>query len=537
MKKYILFTFVIVLVLLCAMVLAACSTTSKTTQTTQTTQPAKTTTTSSPAGTVTKQTGGKLVLLQTTELNSFYNAEQSGPEDGMQSRPAMETLIVYAKDGTFKPWLLEAVTEDAQAKTITVKVRKNIKFHDGTPLNAAAVKWNLEQIAKSQRFAPDYKAITSMDIVDDYTLRINFSQWNSYFLNTWIGQNIMSPTSFEKNGLEWCRTHCVGTGPFKLVSYERDVKKVFERNDDYWRGKPYLDSMEIKIVPDQTVQVSMLLSGQADIISGVTYSDAQEFKNNNKFIVSQSIVNQGVTFLAPNSINPNSPFAKLEVRQAISYAIDKDKILPAIYKGFGAAANQLGHQGIWCYNPSVAGYPYDPAKAKALLEKAGLGSGFTTKLYSRNEADTVALDTAVADYLSKIGVKVEINAVNQGQYMTLMIMQGWSEGILMGSVQAYPDAQLLMKDLSSLGHVGFSKSLAHFDDLDKKVSDAIQAPDFNTKKDTVLQLQTMFIDKYALVTPIVTAGSKYLKSAKLHDDYVCVIYEQPDTFGDAWKEK
>jgi hypothetical protein len=116
-------------------------------------------------------------------------------------------------------------------------------------------------------------------------------------------------------------------------------------------------------------------------------------------------------------------------------------------------------------------------------------------------------------------------------------MQGWSEGILMGSVQAYPDAQLLMKDLSSLGHVGFSKSLAHFDDLDKKVSDAIQAPDFNTKKDTVLQLQTMFIDKYALVTPIVTAGSKYLKSAKLHDDYVCVIYEQPDTFGDAWKEK
>jgi peptide/nickel transport system substrate-binding protein len=534
MKKLLLFTFAIILVVVCAMVLSGCTTT---TQTTKTTQPTTTTTTSTLPGTVAKQYGGKLMMLQTTELNSFYISEQSGPEDGLQSRPAMETLLVYEKDGTFKPWLAEAITEDAQAKTITIKVRKNVKFHDGTTLNAAAMKWNLEQFAKNQRFAPDYKTLTSIDIVDDYTLRLNFSQWNSYFLSTLIGQNIMSPTSFEKNGLEWCRTHCVGTGPFKLVSYQRDVKKVFERFDDYWRGKPYLDSVEISIVPDPTVQVSMLLSGQADLINGVTYSNAEEFKNNPKYIVSQSVVNKGVTFLAPNSINPNSPFAKLEVRQAISYAIDKDKMLPAIFKGFGSATNQLAHEGIWCYNPAVAGYPYDPAKAKALLEKAGYGGGLTTKLYSRNEADTVALDTAVADYLSKIGIKVEINAVNQGQYMTLMIMQGWSEGILMAGVQAYPDVQLLMKDLTSLGHVGFSKSLARFDDLDKKVTEAIQAPDFNTKRDIDQQLQAMFIDKYALVTPIVTAGSKYLKSSKLHDDYVCVVYEQPNTFGDAWKEK
>jgi ABC-type transport system substrate-binding protein len=521
MKKLLSLTLAVILVLVCAVILGGCQTTTQT----------------KPAGTAVKQIGGKLVMLQTTELNSFYNAEQSGPEDGMQSRPATETLVVYEKDGTFKPWLAEEITEDAQSRAITVKVRKNVKFHDGTTLDAAAVKWNLEQFAKSPRFAPDYKAVTSMDVKDDYTLRINFSEWNSYFLNTWIGQNVMSPTSFSKNGLEWCRTHVVGTGPFKLVSYERDVKKVFERNDDYWRGKPNLDSIEIAIVPDPTVQVSMLLSGQADLINGVTYSDAAEFKNNPKFVISQSTVNKGVSFLAPNSIDPKSPFAKLEVRQAISYAIDKDKMLNAIFKGYGNPTNQLAHEGIWSYNPSVAGYPYNPEKAKDLLQKAGYSGGFTTKLYSRNEADTVSLVTAVADYLSKIGIRVEINAVNQGQYMTLMIMQGWPEGMLLGAIQSYPDAQLIMKDLSSLGHVGFSKSLAHFDDLDKKVAEAIQAPDFNTKRDTVRQLQSMFIDQYALVTPIVTSGSKYLKSAKLHDDHVCVVYEQPDTFGDAWKEK
>jgi ABC-type transport system substrate-binding protein len=347
----------------------------------------------------------------------------------------------------------------------------------------------------------------------------------------------MSPTSFEQNGIEWCRTHCIGTGPFKLVSFERDVKKVFERFDDYWRGKPRLDKMEILIVPDPMVQVSMLLSGQADLINGVTYSDAEEFQNDPDIVVSQSIVNKGIMFLAPNSIDPDSPFAKLEVRQALGYAIDTNTIADAIYKGYGDPTNQLGHEGIWCYNPSVVGYPYDPDKAEDLLQQAGYGDGFTANLYCRSEPDIVTLTTAVADYLSKVGININVSPVDQGQYMMLMIMQGWPDGILMAGIQAYPDAQLVMNDFSSFGHVGFNQSMAHFDDYDEMVAAAIAAPDYDTKVNIVQQLQTILIDKYALITPISVSGNIYLKSAKLHDEYTCTIYEQPDTFADAWKER
>ena len=477
-------------------------------------------------------------MLQANEINSFFVGEQSGPEDSAQSRPAMENLVFYNEDGIIVPWLADSITEDAEAKTITVKVKQGVKFHDGTILDAAAVKWNLEQWATNPRWSPDYRKITSMDIVDDYTLRINFSEWNSYFLTTWIGQNVQSPTSFEKNGIEWCRTHCVGTGPFKLVSFERDVKKVFERFDDYWQeGKPYLDRIEILIVPESMVQVSMLLSGDADLINAATFSDAEEFKDDPDIIVSQSKVTPGFLCLSPNSINPDSPFAKLEVRQALSYAIDTETIVNAVYKGNGEATNQLANKGSWSYNPSVVGYPYDPEKARALLEEAGYGGGFDTKLYSRNDAEVVALDTAIADYLSEVGINVEINAVEAGQFMMLQIMQGWPEGILMGQVQAYPNIHLLMKDFTSFGHVGFAKSTVHYDELDNVVAEAIHAPDFDTKRDLIRQLQVMFIDEYALIMPVVTAGSLYLKSAKLHDEYTCVIYESTHTFADAWKEK
>jgi peptide/nickel transport system substrate-binding protein len=144
---------------------------------------------------------------------------------------------------------------------MTYNLRKGVKFHDGSELNATVVKWNLENV-KAAKQAPNW---SSVDIIDDYTVRINLSK----FQNTmWSGFNasMISKAAFDNNSLDWVRQNPVGTGPYKFVSYEKDATFTGIKNPDYWRegadGKPlpYLDGVKISFIPDSVTQESAMLA-------------------------------------------------------------------------------------------------------------------------------------------------------------------------------------------------------------------------------------------------------------------------------------
>ncbi len=224
-----------------------------------------------------------------------------------QVAPAIETLLRTDKTGKPVPWLATAVKENAAAKTITLTLRKGVKFHDNTDFNAEAVKWNLEQHMAVK--GPGTEKFQSIDVVNEYTIRINLSQWDSTVTNN-LSQTlgmIISPAAVKKNGIDWAASHPTGTGPFLFVSWEKDTRTVYKKFPGYWqKGKPYLDEIVWTPIADSLIRVLSLRKGELDLILSVSPKDIASLEKEG-FAVKRQFIGSGATSLVPDSANPKSP--------------------------------------------------------------------------------------------------------------------------------------------------------------------------------------------------------------------------------------
>ena len=189
--------------------------------------------------------------------------------DSKLQKPVVESFIRETVSGNYKPWLATSWKIDQANNTITLFLRKGVKFHDGTDFNAQAAKWTIDKAIEAKQV----KGFLSADVVDDYTVRINVQKYQNNLLNLLASSmcNPVSPTAYEKNGEEWAKWHPVGTGPFKFVSFERGDKLTYTRWDGYWRkGEPYLDGIEYLFIRDpMTQQAAMRARGdeRVDVLS------------------------------------------------------------------------------------------------------------------------------------------------------------------------------------------------------------------------------------------------------------------------------
>ncbi len=149
-----------------------------------------------------------------------------------------QRLLQTDENGNLLPCLATSWQYSPDYKTLTLTLRQGVKFHDGTPFNAEAGKFDLEMRRDVGKIS-DVASIASIDTVDNFTIRLNLSKPDPILLRTLGtgGTHITSPTAFKTMGKDWCLTHSVGTGPFKFVSYQRSVSIKFERFDDYWGGQ------------------------------------------------------------------------------------------------------------------------------------------------------------------------------------------------------------------------------------------------------------------------------------------------------------
>ncbi len=336
---------------------------------------------SPPANQSKPRYGGTLRLSQQQDGTRVGYPPKMGPTPYSLKMvaPVIETLLRVDKTGKVIPWLATGFKEDPKAKTITLTLRKGIKFHDGTDFNAEAVKWNLEQARDAKLTGSlEFKAI---DRVDDYTVRINLDDWDSTVtanLTQYAGMMI-SPTAAKKNGPDWAAAHPVGTGPFEFVSWEKDIRAVFKKFPNYWqKGKPYLDEIVWIPIADSNTRFMSFKAGELDAQVTMDLKHLEEAKKLG-YPVSSSGGSGAIGFVF-DSANPKSPFADIRVRQAVQYAIDPQAIAKGVLYGQVEPTNQWSYKGHWSYNPSVVGYPYNPAKAKALLKQAGFPNGFKTKI-------------------------------------------------------------------------------------------------------------------------------------------------------------
>ena len=246
----------------------------------------------------------------------------------------LEQLVVFSEKniGQLVPQLASSWELAPDRSSYTFHLRKGIKFSDGTDFNAQAVKWNLEKVRLSKR--PYFKNVTSIDIIDDHTIRFNLSQWNAMFLyqlEEMVGF-IISPTAFEKHGEKWADTHPVGTGPFKLKDFKRNIHFKTEKNDNYWeKGKPYLDGVEIYNIAEEVTAMAALLKGELHALKMMKAVTGNELKGKG---VEFKVNVGGQMGLYFNSTNPKSVWSDRRMREALEYAVNKEDIAKELGLGF-----------------------------------------------------------------------------------------------------------------------------------------------------------------------------------------------------------
>jgi ABC-type transport system substrate-binding protein len=261
--------------------------------------------------------------------------------------------------------------------------------------------------------------VKSIDIIDDYTIRLNLSEYSNMILFDLAipcSCFMISPTSFEKNGKDWAATNPIGTGPFVFKDYKRNTYVKFERFKEYWeKGLPYLDGVEVHTIPDSMTQVASLKAGEIHSIT-VDVQTAAEIRDDKKFKLITGM-NQYVS-IDGNSTDPSSFWANQKVREAVEYSVDKETLTRTIGRGFLTPLYQVvgGCPGA----PKTEPRKYDPEKAKKLLAEAGYPNGFKCNLiYGLGEFDD--LYVALQMYLSKIGIELTMKPLTRPAIMQLRL--------------------------------------------------------------------------------------------------------------------
>ena len=463
--------------------------------------------------------------------------------DFVESKTCIESLARYAPTGEMVPWLADNWKLDSNAKTITVTIKKGIKFHDGTDFNAQTVKWNFDKFVGAKR--AELPNVTSVDIVDDYTVAIKMSAWDNTALigmGYFAGPQI-SPTAWQKGGStdkerdDWARNNPVGTGPFQFVSREKDVKQVYKKFDGYWqKGKPYLDGVEWNFITDPSVASASFRTKEVDVLWGLTPLVAKDLKTAGYSITElktgMGLVMQGIM---PNSL-PGSPFEKLEARQALFYAVDAKAIVDSQFYGYATVTQQWGvPNGYWAA-PDFKGYPYNPAKAKELVAAAGFPNGIKTKLLVANTPENVAVATAIQGMLAQANINADLDLADNTRYRTLT-SQTQFEGLCYASYRADSDLALVMpRNLSAKGTI-MQKSIMHPEEIEKLLVEAKEAPDQETKRAKVRELQHVVFEKYAIFVPMYVLSGLAAKQPYAHSDNMMTVELTQWTPEDAWMDK
>lgn len=453
--------------------------------------------------------------------------------DGFYATTAIETLLRSTQKGPI-PGLATSWKIGPDFKYIDLTLRNGVKFHDGTDFNAEACKWNLEQFKGAGR--SELASVESIDTIDDYTVRLNLSQPDNMvisYLADWPGF-MVSPTAFKKNGEEWCITHPVGTGPFKFLSWQRDVSMKFERFDGYWqKGKPYLDGVEWLKIADPMVRLASFKAGELDVIIGLAPKDAKDLKASGKYDISASY--GGFIGLAFDARSPNSIFNDVRLRKAVAYAIDTKAIVEALGYGYREFINQVAAPTAWGYNPKIVSYPYNPEKAKALLTEAGYPKGFNTKIISPPSPDTIDQYSLVQAQLASVGINVEIEKIDWGRVDKLVVGGTWP------SAMAWFVMDFALQDDLRTINLLSSKSplwtqILHPDKINDIAVQAAKVSDFETKKALVQDAMKAIIDEYCTVLCLGINLNPIARYPKVNDDGLCEVSPWRHRLEDAWIE-
>lgn len=271
--------------------------------------------------------GGDLKIAIPQFQKTFFMPQSTSTGDWFAAEPVLEQLGRSDEEGNYVPWLAEKFETDADNLTFTITLRDGVKFSDGSPCDAEAVAWNIQQYVDNGK-ASEVCNPKSIEVVDEKTVKITFDEWANNWDSAIGAVFISSKKAYDDNGEEWCKTHAIGTGPFIMDEFVTDNKVTYHKNPDYRiTGQPYLDTLEIDMMSDVNTMMS---------------------------------------------------------------AIPWDDVAGALSGGIGEATPLFATPDSWAYKEGTEFYDYDVELAKSALAEAGYPDGFETKIYCKAQDNDTA---------------------------------------------------------------------------------------------------------------------------------------------------
>ncbi len=332
----------------------------------------------------------------------------------------VQPLVAYSQQGEIEPLLATSWAWSDHGDTLTLNLRQGVKFHDGTPFNAEAVKFTLGRLISGKVTVPDgimFQNIKSIDVVNPYTVRLNLKRPEPDLLAKMGGivSAIIAPSSVGKDGNTYENIqHPIGTGPYELASRVRGSEIVFRRFDDYWGKLPYYGKVVFRIVPETNALEAGLRSGEINMIMNPPVTDLKALESEGYKVLEAPDDRSIYIVLVTNK----PPFNNQKIRQAVNYAVNKEAIIKNVEFGAVDLSNSPFAPTITGYC-KVGVYKYDPAKAKKLLAEAGAQHLSITMGTPRGRyTEDYQAAQAIASFLREAGIKVEVRTMDWASYIS-----------------------------------------------------------------------------------------------------------------------
>lgn len=440
-----------------------------------------------------------------TTLDPAIIVDVSG---GAVSARIFNGLVRFDEESKVIPDLAESYSTSRDGKRYRFNLRKGVRFHNGREFRAKDAKYSFERVLNPNTRSPrtwlfdrilgarefmngESPNVRGIRVLNDYTVEIEITEPFGPFLNLLAMPSacIVPSDEAEKEGFS---SNPVGTGPFKVKEWKRGRELLLSANDDYFDKRPKIKGIVYRIIPEDLTAIAEFESGNLDVI-GVPSTEFRRYSESPKWsglMMKSSGLN--TFYLGLNC--QRLPFDDKRVRQAINYAIDRERILKTILEGRAELA--AGSIPPLLLEGGNKGYGYDPEKARALLKEAGVEKGFGFKIYQGVDQDTADIMEVVQQYLKDIGINTEIVQLEWSAFKDA-INKGEADSFWLSWKADYPDPENFLFPVFHSSNWGAAGNRARFKDphIDEVIEEAQREPDEGRRNALYSEAERMTIEE------------------------------------------
>ncbi len=421
-------------------------------------------------------------------------------------------LVRYDKDLQIEGDLAESWEISPDNLTFTFHLRKDVVWHDGAPFTAEDVLFTYQLLVDPKTptaYAERYRQVAKAEVVDPYTFRVTYEKPLATALVSWAfamhPKHLLENQDITRSPLG---SHPVGTGPFRFVEWRRGEKIVLEANPDYHEGRPYLHRVVYRIIPDTSTMFLELQSGGLDFMSltPLQYAMQTETPAFRRRFNKYKYPAFGYTYLGYNLRRPL--FQDKKVRQALSFAINKQELVDGVLLGLGQVASGPYKPGTWPYNENVERYPYDPEKSRALLAEAGWrdsnGDGILDKegrpfvftiVTNQGNDQRIKAGEIIQRRFREVGIDVKLRVIEWASFLKEFINPGNFDATILGwSIPIDPDSY----DIWHSSKTGPDElNFVHFknDEVDRLLEEGRRSLDQDRRKEIYDRFQEILAEE------------------------------------------